>query len=84
MVGAGRFELPTYCSQSNRANQTALRPDAFYKIPRRTGLFNLTSGIFGFPEPRLQRVFGLGMRSPRKIIFGFASPILWLAQNQKQ
>ena len=27
MVGAGRFELPTSCSQSRRASQAALRPD---------------------------------------------------------
>ena len=40
MVGAAGFEPATYCSQSNRANQTALRPDTFYKIPRDTGLFN--------------------------------------------
>lgn len=27
MVGAGRFERPTSCSQGRHANQTALRPD---------------------------------------------------------
>ena len=26
-VGAGRFELPTSCSQSRRASQAALRPE---------------------------------------------------------
>jgi hypothetical protein len=26
MVGVGRFELPTSCSQSRRANRTALHP----------------------------------------------------------
>ena len=28
-VGAGRFELPTSCSQSRRANRAALRPEFF-------------------------------------------------------
>ena len=48
MVGAAGFEPATYCSQSNRANQTALRPDASYKISRQGGLFNLGAGDFLF------------------------------------
>ena len=27
LVGMGGFEPPTFCSQSRRANQTALHPD---------------------------------------------------------
>jgi hypothetical protein len=40
MVGAGRFELPTFWSQTRRANQTALRPDLLGKlrIPTKEGL----------------------------------------------
>ena len=46
MVGAAGFEPATYCSQSNRANQTALRPDAPYKISRGNGLFNFDGRDF--------------------------------------
>lgn len=31
-VGVGRFELPTFWSQTRRANQTALHPEEIYSV----------------------------------------------------
>src|SRR2546428_13458200 len=38
MVGPARFELATYCSQSSRASQAALRPDASEYIRSGSGM----------------------------------------------
>src|SRR4051812_23738645 len=62
LVGPARFELATYCSQSSRASQAALRPDGpTITLPARDcdGVADHLGTATGCPSDLAQRIAAL-------------------------